>query len=68
MAQMNPVVGDVAGNVARLCVSAREAAASGAELVVFPELCVCGYPPMDLLERRWFIEQAQAGVASVAQF
>ena len=68
MAQLNPVVGDVAGNVARLCVSARAAAASGAELVVFPELCVCGYPPMDLLERRWFIAQVQAGVSDVAQF
>lgn len=67
MAQTNPVVGDVGGNVVRLCKWAQRAVAAGAELVVFPELSVCGYPPMDLLERRWFVAQVQEGVAEVAR-
>lgn len=68
MAQLNPVVGDVTGNVERLSQMARAAAHHGAELVIFPELCVCGYPPLDLLERQWFIRQVQDGVAEVARF
>ena len=56
-AQINPIIGDFPGNVARVIqrsVAAREA---GAQLVVFPELCLCGYPPMDLLEYELFVEE-----------
>lgn len=51
MAQINPVVGDIAGNAERIQQAAREAAASGAQLVMFPELALTGYPPEDLLLR-----------------
>ena len=51
MAQINPVVGDIAGNAERIQQAAREAAASGARLVMFPELALTGYPPEDLLLR-----------------
>ncbi|MBB3048848.1 NAD+ synthase (glutamine-hydrolyzing) [Litorivivens lipolytica] len=51
MAQINPVVGDIAGNTERIAQAAREAAASGAHLVMFPELALTGYPPEDLLLR-----------------
>ncbi len=50
MAQVNVVVGDVSGNVERICAAAAEASnRHAADLIVFPELSVCGYPPEDLL-------------------
>jgi len=67
MAQLNPVVGDVRGNVARVCQVAHEAAQRGAELVIFAEMVVSGYPPMDLLERPWFIGQVQEGIQEIAR-
>ena len=45
IAQMNATVGDLAGNVARIVDFARRARAQGADLVVTPELALCGYPP-----------------------
>jgi NAD+ synthase len=60
LAQLNPVVGDLAGN-ARLVRHARDrAAALGAELVVFPELVLVGYPPEDLVLRRALVDGAAA--------
>jgi NAD+ synthase (glutamine-hydrolysing) len=50
IAQLNPVVGDVAGNTAMILAAVREARDEhGADFVVFPELAVCGYPPEDML-------------------
>src|ERR1700691_548560 len=59
LAQINPVVGDLAGNGARIARVAREAAARGAEAVVFPELSLTGYPPRDLVEKPSFIERSE---------
>jgi NAD+ synthase (glutamine-hydrolysing) len=55
LAQINPVVGHLAGNRALVEEAARKAEAAGAKLVVFPELALTGYPPMDLLERDGFV-------------
>ncbi|MFM9110383.1 MAG: NAD+ synthase, partial [Prochlorococcaceae cyanobacterium] len=49
LAQINPLVGDLSGNAARLLAAARQAAAAGADLVLSPELSLWGYPPRDLL-------------------
>ena len=49
IAQINVTVGDIEGNVARITEAYEEAVRQGAELVIFPELCVCGYPPEDLV-------------------
>ncbi|HEX3204071.1 MAG TPA: nitrilase-related carbon-nitrogen hydrolase, partial [Nitrospiraceae bacterium] len=49
MAQMNPTVGDLAGNVRRILEWLREAHKAKADLVAFPELALTGYPPEDLL-------------------
>ena len=56
IAQINPTVGDLAGNRRLIEECAAKAAASGAQLVLFSELALTGYPPMDLLERRGFVE------------
>lgn len=56
LAQLNPTIGDFSGNRARIVETTRQAAARGADLVVFSELCLCGYPPLDLIERPDFLE------------
>jgi len=65
LVQLNTVVGDVDGNVARLVATMQRARQGGADLVVFHELCVSGYPPQDLLERPAFIRQCEAGLERV---
>jgi NAD+ synthase (glutamine-hydrolysing) len=57
LAQFNPTVGDLAGNSARILSLAAQAQQRGANLAVFSELCLCGYPPQDLLERPAFIDR-----------
>jgi len=56
-AQINPTIGDIQGNVDKILQYIGRAKELGAQLVVFPELCLTGYPPRDLLERSSFIEQ-----------
>jgi NAD+ synthase/NAD+ synthase (glutamine-hydrolysing) len=55
LGQINPTVGDFAGNAAKITDFARRAQAAGAGLILFPELAVCGYPPRDLVERASFV-------------
>src|SRR6266446_9496821 len=57
LAQFNPTIGDFAGNSARIVTLAEQAKARGANLAVFSELCLCGYLPLDLLERPTFIDR-----------
>ncbi|MGB7438894.1 MAG: NAD+ synthase [Candidatus Acidiferrum sp.] len=57
LAQFNPTVGDFEGNAARILDLAGQAEYRGADLVVFSELCICGYLPLDLLERPAFIQR-----------
>jgi NAD+ synthase (glutamine-hydrolysing) len=67
LCQINPVVGDLEGNAARILDFASRAAAGGADLAVFPELCLTGYPPLDLLENQSFVDDAAAALAEVAR-
>ena len=55
LGQINPTVGDFAGNAAKIVDFAQRAQAAGAGLILFPELSVCGYPPRDLVERPSFV-------------
>ncbi|MCP3987175.1 MAG: NAD+ synthase [bacterium] len=55
IAQINPTVGDLAGNRQKIEEAAERTKREGAELCVLPELCLTGYPPMDLLEREGFV-------------
>ncbi|HEX7069850.1 MAG TPA: NAD+ synthase, partial [Rhodothermales bacterium] len=66
LAQINPTVGDLRGNSRKIVDYARRASDAGAELVVFPELCVTGYPPLDLLENSYFIESTAQAVKWIA--
>ncbi|GGK26970.1 NAD+ synthase (glutamine-hydrolysing) [Pilimelia terevasa] len=66
LAQVNPVVGDLAGNAALLRGAARAAAAAGAGLVLTPELGLTGYPPEDLVFRRSFVAASQAALRGLA--
>ncbi|HJL43714.1 MAG TPA: NAD+ synthase [Myxococcales bacterium LLY-WYZ-16_1] len=66
--QLNTVVGDPEGNAAQILAATREALTRGAELALFPELAIPGYPPLDLLERRAFRDAvAQAETDLVAR-
>jgi NAD+ synthase (glutamine-hydrolysing) len=66
IAQINATVGDLAGNVARIAEYAARAKQQGADLVVTPELAVCGYPPEDLLLREDFIEACDKALVELA--
>jgi NAD+ synthase (glutamine-hydrolysing) len=66
LAQIDPTVGDFAGNLAKIAECTERAAELGAELVMFPELAVCGYPPADLLEKDSFLQLAEETLAKVA--
>ncbi len=67
LAQYDFLVGDVRGNVARVIDTAHAARAQRADLVVFPELALSGYPPEDLLFHRGFRLQVEAGLAEVCR-
>jgi NAD+ synthase (glutamine-hydrolysing) len=66
LAQINTVVGDVDGNRERILARLQEAREAGADLVLFPELSVTGYPPEDLLLRPGFLRAAWRSVELVA--
>ncbi len=66
LAQINSVVGDVDGNAARVVEWLGEARDAGADLVLFPELVVTGYPPEDLLLRPGFVRAARRAVEEIA--
>ncbi|MGE4603172.1 MAG: nitrilase-related carbon-nitrogen hydrolase, partial [Planctomycetota bacterium] len=51
LAQINTTVGDLAGNVSRILDAVAVAESAGADLVLFPELAICGDPPLDLVGR-----------------
>lgn len=66
LAQINPTVGDIAGNAALIRRDIERATSQGASLVVFPELSVAGYPPRDLLWRRAFVERNVEALTSLS--
>ena len=67
LAQLNPTVGDFAGNSAKILDFSQRAADKGAGLAVFSELCLCGYLPLDLIERPHFIERNERELACLAK-
>ncbi len=61
LGQINPTVGDFVGNTKKILEYAARAEELGVDLVVFPELAICGYPPADLLEKSSFVARAEQG-------
>ncbi len=66
LAQQNYLIGDVEGNCQKIIGALREARKQNADLVVFSELSVCGYPPQDLLDVSGFAERCSQGLSSLA--
>jgi NAD+ synthase (glutamine-hydrolysing) len=66
LAQINPTVGDFAGNLETIVTFYERAAAVQADLVMFPELATCGYPPADLLEKDSFVQKAEETLTALA--
>jgi NAD+ synthase len=67
VAQLNSIVGDIAGNAEKVRRARAEAAAQGADLVVFPELFIAGYPPEDLVLKPAFQAACRAAVEQLAR-
>ena len=65
LAQVNPTVGDIDGNTAKIIEYIKKARDSGVDLVVFPELVITGYPPKDLLLKPSFIEANRRALAQI---
>ena len=66
LAQINTTVGDFTGNVERIARFARDGARRGADLVIFPELAITGYPPRDLVEEPHFVERSERELERLA--
>ena len=67
LAQINSTVGALKANADHIIVVAQEAAAAGAELIAFPELALCGYPPEDLVLKPHFLQDAEAELGRLAR-
>jgi NAD+ synthase (glutamine-hydrolysing) len=67
LAQVNPTVGDLAGNAAKIRSATARARAAGASLVLFPELCLCGYPPRDFLDLPEFVARCRTTLEELAR-
>jgi NAD+ synthetase len=67
VAQLDYTIGDIEGNVDKMIAAARQASAEGSQLVVFSELSLTGYYPMDLLDEPDFLQRSEAGLAALAE-
>ena len=66
LAQINPTIGDFAGNARMIVRDSREAARRGANVVVFPELALSGYPPRDLVEKPSYLDRSESELERLA--
>src|ERR1700685_928708 len=66
LAQTNSTVGDLCGNAKRMLEFTRRAADAGAQVAVFPELSLTGYPPRDLLEKESFLDRTEQHLERLA--
>ena len=67
LGQINPTIGDFTGNSRKIIDYALKAQSAGAEMILFPELAVCGYPPRDLLEKPAFVARNQVVTQEIAR-
>ncbi|MCP4715448.1 MAG: NAD+ synthase [Deltaproteobacteria bacterium] len=67
LAQLNPFIGDIEGNLEKVIAALQQGSRDGSDLVVCPELCLTGYPPRDLLERPRFIVRVNKALEKLLQ-
>ncbi|MES2344842.1 MAG: NAD+ synthase [Chlamydiota bacterium] len=67
VAQLNPIIGDLEGNTKKILKTLERARSRGVEIVLFPELTICGYPPEDLLLQSSFIEAMEKCLETIVQ-
>lgn len=67
LGQINTTVGDFSGNAARIIDFSQRALTAGADLIIFPELSVCGYPARDMVERPAFVQRNRIMVSKIAE-
>lgn len=67
IAQLNPLIGDIDGNLAKIMKTLNQSTKDSSDLLIFPELFLVGYPPRDLLERKWFIKKAHRALNELAK-
>lgn len=67
IAQLNPVIGDLVGNCDRILAAVQKLANQGVQLVLTPELSLCGYPPRDLLMNTQFVRNMETAIADLAR-
>jgi NAD+ synthase (glutamine-hydrolysing) len=67
LAQINPIVGDLAGNSEKILRYVKAAKSKGADVVTFPELALCGYPPQDLVLKKVFIDDCESALKKLSQ-
>ncbi|MBI9073549.1 MAG: NAD+ synthase [Melioribacteraceae bacterium] len=66
LGQINPIIGDIEGNKKKIYDCYRKGVDLGADLVVLPELAICGYPPLDLIEKKGFRQKVTAAAIDLA--
>lgn len=64
IAQINPIVGDLTGNIERI-LSVAQAHKNDTDIIIFPELCICGYPPDDLVLKPFFLDQCDGALDKI---
>ncbi|MGX0961576.1 NAD+ synthase [Bradyrhizobium japonicum] len=67
LAQLNPTLGDIEGNAAKVRAARAQARSDGADLVLFPELFIAGYPPEDLVQKPAFQDACRAAIEALAR-
>jgi NAD+ synthetase len=66
--QFNPIIGDLKGNAEKILTGYKRAIDEGADLAVFPELFLCGYPPLDLVEKKEFRDAVKKAAEEIASY
>jgi NAD+ synthase (glutamine-hydrolysing) len=67
LGQINPTVGDFSGNASKIVDFSQRARKAGADLIIFPEMSVCGYPARDMVERPAFVARSQQTIEKIAK-
>ncbi len=67
LAQLNPFIGDITGNLEKIIMTLNKCSKDTPDLVIFPELLLVGYPPRDLLEKKWFIKNTQKAIGKLTK-